>query len=100
MKLLRIATLVFDRPLKASSTIELEFGAVKLTCVRATVRKEASEWRLAIAETELTGGISIDADGYIIVPDEPRHACENTIEFLANIIAVFNRCGRQISSAT
>jgi hypothetical protein len=100
MKLLRIATLTFDRPLDATSTIALEFGNVKLTCKPATVHGKPSDRRIAIAEMELANGISIDADGYILVPDEPRRACENAIESLANIIAVFNRCGRQISSAT
>lgn len=51
-----------------------------------------------IAEIELATGISIDGDGYIIVPEEPRRACEKGIESLANILAVFHRCGRKIAS--
>src|SRR6266581_2157950 len=100
MKLLRIAILTFDRPLDATSTIALQFGNVKVTCKPATVRGKPSDRRIAIAEMEIGGGVLIDTDGYILVPDEPRRACENAIESLANIIAVFNRCARQIGSAT
>jgi hypothetical protein len=99
MNLLRIAILTFDRPLDASA-IAWQFGNVKVNCKPATVRGKPSDRRIAIAEMELTGGVLIDADGYILVPEEPRRACEDAIESLANMIAVFNRCARQISSAT
>ena len=99
MKLLRIATLTFDCPLKASD-IALQFGNVNVVCTRTTLRGKPSDRRIAIAEMELASGVLIDADGYILVPQEPRRACENAIESLANTIAVFNRCARQISSAT
>jgi hypothetical protein len=100
MKLLRIATLTFDRPLDATSTIAMQFDKVKVICTPATLRGKSSDCRIAIAEIELASGVSIDADGYILAPEEPRRACENAIESLANIIAVFNRSARQISSAT
>jgi hypothetical protein len=100
MKLVRIVTLTFDRRIDVPSTMTCELGGVKVGCMPTTVRGQPSDSRLAIAETDLASGISIDGAGYVVVPDEPRRACENAIESLANILAVFNRCGRQISSAT
>jgi hypothetical protein len=100
MKLLRIATLTFDRPLDATSDIALQFGNVNVMCKRTMLRGKPSGRRIAIAEMELASGVLIDADGYVLVPEEPRRDCEKAVEYLANIIAVFNRCARQISSAT
>src|SRR4029077_7740139 len=48
MKLLRIATLTFDRPLDLTSAIALEFGEVKVTCTSVTVRGKPSDNRIAI----------------------------------------------------
>ncbi|PYJ48718.1 MAG: hypothetical protein DME87_11465 [Verrucomicrobia bacterium] len=92
--------MTFDRPPNAASAIALQFANLKVTCTQATVRGKPSDRRIAIAEMELDSSVSIDADGYIIVPEEPRRAREDAIESLANIVAVFNHCARQVSSAT
>ena len=59
MKLLRIATLTFEQPLDATSIFTSEFGYVKLTCTRATLRWKPNDRGLVIAEMGLLSGISI-----------------------------------------
>jgi hypothetical protein len=55
--------------------------------------------RLIVKAEIIINSIEVDRDGFIIIPEKSRRQCEVAIETAANIISVFSRCGRSISSA-
>ena len=98
MKIHRIASISFGGPVKYAFNICAEIGNVYIETNKVTKDGEKTELCLVIASIRTQESIILDQDNYVIVPDPPRKACEDAIENLANMLSVFDRTKRTISS--
>ena len=98
MKIHRIASISFGGPVKYAFNICAEIGNVYIETSKITKDGEKIELCLVIASICTQESIILDQDNYIVVPETPRKACEYTIEILANMLSVFGRTKRTISS--
>ena len=95
MKLHRIATLSFDNPPDRASAVAAQLGEVKVKTSSMTFDGAPDRRLSAIATTFLPDGVSADNEGFVVVPAEPRQACEEGIEHVANILAIFGQTQRR-----
>ena len=100
MKLHRIVTLSFDNAPDRASAVAAQLGEVKVETSSVTFDGTPDRKIIAIATTFLPDGVSVDNEGFVVVPAEPRQACEEGIEHVANILAIFGRTQRGIASAS
>ena len=99
MQLLRIVTVTFDPSPKLQKSWSLQFGDSKIYTMKLNVEESKTWTTLLVAEREIDFPV-IDQNEYVIIPEQDRRQLEFAIETIANIISVFGRCKRFISSAT
>lgn len=102
MLLHRLVTARFDTPPELPGQMRAQVGPILVESSPVTFNGAQDERTLIIASIELDFGTvpMLDADGYLVVPDQARQLCEYGIEVVVNSIAVLSRTGRSISSAT
>jgi len=101
MKLLRLAVMYFDPPPEGWNTWSIEVGGVTL-CTVPVGEGPLVDGRLRLlvsAETPMEFP-DIDEEGLIHVPEGQRKQCEQGLQIVADLIAVFGRCRRTILSPT
>lgn len=100
MKLVRIVTYTFTPAQDKWKYAKFDDGIVELNTFVTTKDKESNpNTLLAIAEIKLKEDLETDEDKTIKIPEIPRKVLERRIEDAANVIAVSEKCGRQISSS-
>ena len=98
MKIHRIASISFEEPVEYAFNIHAKINNVDIETSKITKDGEKIELCLVIASICTQESIILDQDNYIVVPETPRKACAYTIEILANMLSVFGRTKRTISS--
>lgn len=98
MKLLRIVTGTFTPNPKLQESWNIQFGDIKISSMKLNVNNEEKWTTLLIAETDIDFP-NINEDGYVEIPNEERRNLEFSLETIANVIGVFGRAKREISSA-
>ena len=100
MKLLRLATLYLDpKPENYSDWImESDRVTIRTKSIGKSTPVEKGMRSLIEAEIELSEFPKIDGEGFLMIPEDERKECEMAIETAGNIISVFARCKRTISS--
>ncbi|MEJ2671493.1 MAG: hypothetical protein P8168_04670 [Deltaproteobacteria bacterium] len=99
MKLLRIASMYFEPPPTGWSSWEFKFGDITVSTIPVgTAPPIEGKLRLIVKAEILIQALKEDGEGFINIPEKERRQCEETLETVANIISVFCRCGRSISS--
>lgn len=99
MQLLRIVTAIFTPDPNLQKSWNLQYGDINISTIQLSVEEDSTWTTLLIAETEIDFP-SISQDGYVQIPEDERRQLEFSLESVANIISVFGRCKRFISSAT
>lgn len=101
MKLLRLTSMYFDPPPTGWSSWEFKFGDVIVSTIPiGTAPPVEGKLRLLVKAEISIQSLEIDDEEFINLPEKERRECEVALETAANIISVFGRCGRTISSAS
>jgi len=98
MKLHRLATISLDRDMSPAPPM-LTSNSVVVECHRTTLNGESNRHILAIASIDLSPGIQVDADGYVVLPAGYRSECEDAIMYCADVLGVCARSRRRVGSA-
>jgi hypothetical protein len=100
MKLLRLTSMYFDPPPTGWSSWEFTFGDVTVSTIPiGTAPPNEGKLHLIVKAEISIQSLKIDDEKFINLPEKERRECESALETAANIISVFCRCGRSISSA-
>ncbi|MGR3319687.1 MAG: hypothetical protein ACUZ8O_14565 [Candidatus Anammoxibacter sp.] len=99
MKLLRIVTATFTPDPNLHKSWSRQFGSIKISSMKLNVKEDSTWTTLLIAEMEIEFP-EISQDGFVQIPEEKRRKLEFSLETTANIISVFGRCKKVVSSAS
>jgi hypothetical protein len=103
MKLLRFAEITYEPDIAATWShwnITIDEVAVALQPHRrGRGHQDGDRVGLHVVQASIQIALpEINSEGLIVIPEGPRCACESAIEHAANMVAVFNRTSRRISS--
>ena len=98
MKLLRIVIATFDPDPKVQKSWSLQYGDTNVSTMRINVPEDKIWTTIFVAEKEIEFP-KFNDDGFVLIPDSDRRELEFSLETIANVISVFGRCKRTISSA-
>jgi hypothetical protein len=101
MKLLRIVTMHFSPAPEGWSSWEIRLGDVTVSTIPVGKSPPSQGKLRLLVRAEI--GIQfpeVDGEGYVNLPEKERRQCEAALENISDIIAVFGRCSRSISSAS
>lgn len=98
MKLHRVAMIRIDGDAKPGLP-HARLGDVEVECHRTTLKGQPSDQILVTASIQLYDLPVVDHESYVVIPDEPRRQCEAAIMLCADMLAVFGRSRRRVTSA-
>ncbi|HHL39805.1 MAG TPA: hypothetical protein ENJ37_04815 [Deltaproteobacteria bacterium] len=89
----------FEPPPQGWASWKFQFGDVSVSTIpiEKSPPVEGKLHLIVKAEIQIQPP-EIDNDGFINLPEKERRLCEATLENVANLIAIFGRCHRSISS--
>lgn len=101
MKLLRLATMYFDPAPKGWDSWSVPIGSVRLeTRSAGDAPPVEGKLRLFVSAEIPIDFPDIDEAGFVCLPEDQRRQCEEALQIVADMIAVFGRCHRTILSPT
>lgn len=101
MRFVRVASMYFEPPPSGWSSWQCRFGQVTVGTLPIGQAPPAEGKLRVIVTAEISiPPPEVDEEGFLALPEQARRQCETALEEVANIIAVFGRCRRSISSAS
>jgi hypothetical protein len=98
MQLLRIVSATFEPAPKIEREWSLQFGEIEISTLRVNIDNDKQWKTLLVAKTNVELP-EISEDNLVYVPESKRRDLEFCLETITNVISVFGRCKRTLSSA-
>lgn len=98
MKLLRIVTAIFSPDPNLGKSWSIQLGDVEVSTMKLIKENNLAWTTLLIAEMEIEFP-AISSDGHVCIPEKERRELEFSLETISNLVSVFGKCKKTLSSA-